>query len=180
LEAFEEEMLFTILLLSVLVVAAFGLLLPRLWRRSHRPASDPLDWLDQFSAASYAPMERLLDSQDYEFLASQPGYQPSIARRLRRQRIGIFQAYLGGMIGDFHRLLKAARFIVVYSPNDQTAFAGTLWRLRFRFYRSVFSVETRVLLHILGVGRVDARGLLATLERLQSYTQQLIPQFEAG
>jgi hypothetical protein len=172
-------MLFFILLLSVLVVAAFALLLVKLWRRSRVPGGDPLDWLDQFSVANYQPMERLLDHQDYRFLASQPGYRPSIASRLRRQRIGIFQTYLGGMIRDFHRLLKAARFIVVYSPNDQSAFAATLWRLRLRFYGSIFGVEARVLLYAIGIGRVDARGLLATLERMQGYTRQLIPQFEA-
>jgi hypothetical protein len=172
-------MLFIIVLLSVLVVVAFAVLLVKLWRRSRTPGGDPLEWLDQFSAASYQPMERLLDNHDYRFLASQPGYRPSIASRLRRQRIGIFHAYLGGMIRDFHRLLKAARFIVVYSPNDQSAFAATLWRLRLRFYGSIFGVEARVLLYMAGIGQVDARRLLATLERMQSYTQQLIPQFDA-
>jgi hypothetical protein len=171
-------MLFLILLLSVLMVASFALLFVKLWHRS-RASVDPLDWLDRFSASSYQPMERLLDNQDYRFLASQPGYQPSIARRLRRQRIGIFQAYLGGMIGDFHRLLKAARYIIVYSPNDQSAFATSLWRNRLRFYRSIFNVEARVLLYMIGIGRVDAKRLLATLEWMQSFTRQLIPQFEA-
>ena len=171
-------MLFLILLLSILVVAAFALLLVKLLRRSGTPSADPLNWLDQFSAASYQPMVRLLDDRDYRFLESQPGYRPSIARRLRRQRIGIFQAYLGGMIRDFHGLLKAARYIIVYSPNDQSAFASTLWRMRFRFYRSIFSVEGRVLLYMFGLGRVNAAGLLATLERMQNYTRQLIPQFE--
>jgi len=173
-------MLFLIVLLSVLVVVAFAVLLVKLWRRSRTPGGgDPLEWLDQFSTASYQPMERLLDNHDYRFLAAQPGYQPHIARELRRKRIGIFHAYLGGMIRDFHRLLKAARFIVVYSPNDQSAFAATLWRLRLRFYGSIFGVEARVLLYMAGIGRVDASRLLATLERMQSYTQQLIPQFDA-
>jgi hypothetical protein len=170
-------MLFLTLLLS-LVVAAFVVLF--MWRRRPRgPEPGSLDWLDQFSAASYQPMLRVLDYQDYRFLASQPGYEPSIARRLRRQRIGIFQAYLGRMISDFHRLLNATRYIMVCSPGNQSAFAGALLRFRLRFYASVVAVEGRVLLHILGAGRVDARRLLANLERMQSYTQQLIPRFEA-
>jgi len=172
-------MLFLTLLLSILVVAAFATLLLKLWRRSRTPAPEPLDWLDQFSAASYRPMERLLDGRDYRFLASQPGYKASIARRLRRQRIGIFQAYLGGMIGDFHRLLKAARYIIVYSPHDQSAFAGTIWRIRLQFYGSVVAAEARVLLHMLGIGSVDGHRLVAALQRIESYTQQLIPQLEA-
>ncbi len=171
-------MLFLILQVSVFV-AAFTLLLVKLCHRSRMPEADALGWLDQFSAARYQPMERLLNNQDYLFLASQRGYQPSIARRLRRQRIRIFQAYLGGMIGDFQRLLNAARHIVVYSPNDQLTFAATLWRFRLRFYASVVAVEGRVLLHIFGIGHVDARRLLGNLERMHSYTQQLIPRFEA-
>jgi hypothetical protein len=168
-------MLFLTLLLSVLVVAA----LLFMWRRSRMPEPGPLDWLDRFSATSYQPMLRLLDNRDYRFLAAQPGYRRSIARRLRRQRIGVFQAYLGGMIGDFHRLLNATRCIMVCSPGNQSAFAGALLRFRLRFYASVVAVECRVFLHIFGAGRVDARGLLANLERMQSYTQQLIPRFEA-
>src|SRR5258708_1222850 len=166
-------MLFFILLLCILVVAAFAMLLVKLWSRSRKPAPDPLHWLEEFSAPSYPPMERLLDCRDYGFLVAQPGYHPSIARRLRRERIGIFQAYLGGMIRDFHRLLKAARYIVVYSHDDQLAFARTLWRMRLQFYGSVLAVETRVLLHICGIGRVDARRLLAALQRIESYTHQL-------
>jgi hypothetical protein len=143
------------------------------------PVPGPLDWLDRFSAASYQPMKRLLNNRDYRFLASQPGYEPLIARRLRRQRIGIFQAYLGEMIFDFHRLLNAAQYIMFWSTRDRSAFTVALWRFRLRFYVSVFVVESRVLLHIFGPGRVDAHGLLANLERLHSYTQQLIPRFEA-
>jgi hypothetical protein len=173
-----EEMLLLILQVSVFV-AAFTLLLLKLSRRYRMPEAEALGWLDQFSAARYQPMERLLNNRDCRFLASQPGYRPSIARRLRRQRIGIFQAYLGGMIGDFQRLLNTARHVVVYSPSDQLAFAVTEWRFRLPFYASVVAVEGRVLLHIFGARRVDARRLLANLERLHGYTQQLILRFEA-
>jgi len=171
-------MLFLILLLSVFV-AAFTLLLVKLRRRYRMSKPRPLDWMDEFCAASYQPMLRLLDNHDYQFLTSQPGYRPYIARRLRRQRFGIFQAYLGAMIGDFQRLLNTARHVVVYSPSDQLAFAVTEWRFRLPFYASVVAVECRVLMHIFGAGRVDARGLLANFERMHSYTQQLILRFEA-
>src|SRR6266481_8955719 len=123
-------MLNLLVLLSVLVAAVFALRLVMLRRRSRTPETGPLDWLDEFSAATYQPMERLLDKRDFRVLASQPGYRPYIGRRLRRQRHGIFQAYLGGMIGDFQRLLNTARHVIVYSPSDQLAFAVTAWRFR--------------------------------------------------
>jgi hypothetical protein len=93
-------------------------------------------------------------------------------------RVGIFQSYLCGMIWDFHRLMNAAQYITLCSPGNQSALAGALWRFRVRFYASVFAVECRVPFHIFGVGGVDARGLLANLERLNRYTRQLIPRFE--
>src|SRR5712691_4096783 len=99
-------MLFFIVLIFSITLAAFGLLFRILVQRTRPGACDPLEWLDDFSAAVYRPMERLLDARDRAFLASQPGFEPSIARRLRRQRIGIFQSYLRGMIRDFHRLLR--------------------------------------------------------------------------
>jgi len=38
------------------------------------------EWLDNFSTANYAPMQRLFDEKDFEFLAGQPGYRPATAR----------------------------------------------------------------------------------------------------
>src|SRR5437660_9017448 len=111
-------MLFSIVLIFLFILAAFGLLFLILARRTRRGACDPLEWLDDFSAAAYRPMERLLDARDYAFLATQTGFEPSIARRLRRQHIGIFQSYLRGMIRDFHRLLRVARFITVFASQD--------------------------------------------------------------
>jgi len=172
-------MAFLIVLLAIVVVGAIVLSLT-LWRRTHAAESDPLDWLDGFSTSRYEPMERLFDKADYRFLSSQPGYHPSISRRLRRQRAGIFQSYLGSMIGDFHRVLKAARYIIVCAPEDQSKFARTMWRTRWSFYAAVCAIETRVLLHVLGIGRVDAHRLLAALGRMESSTRQLVPRFEAA
>src|SRR5437016_2201041 len=100
-------------------LAAFCLLFWVLARRARLGMCDPLDWLEEFSAVSYRPMERLLDKRDYTFLASQPGYVPSIARRLRRQRIAIFQSYLHGILRDFHRLMGVAQIIMVYAGQDR-------------------------------------------------------------
>lgn len=171
-------MLFYAVLIFSFTLAVFGLLFRILVRRTRPGACDPLEWLDDFSAAAYRPMERLLDARDCVFLGSQPGFEPAIARRLRRQRLGIFQAYLRGMIRDFHRLLRVARFITVYASQDSTAFEADLWRLRWSFYRCVIAIEARVVLNTIGLGAVDTRGLLASLERMQLYTQNLMPAVE--
>jgi len=171
-------MLFSSVLIFTVTLAVFCLLFWILARRARFHICDPLDWLEDFSAVSYRPMERLLDNRDYEFLASQPGFVPSIARRLRRQRVAIFQTYLRGIFLDFHRLMGVAKIIVVYAGQDQSPFQQGLWRLRWKFYASIVLVEARVVLNALGLGSVDARALLTSLERLQVSTQNLIPAVE--
>jgi len=47
----------------------------RLASRSDNQAST-VEWFESFSLDSFAPMERLLDQSDFEFLAQQPGYRP--------------------------------------------------------------------------------------------------------
>src|SRR5437763_4533573 len=152
----------SVLIISVTSLAVFGLLFWILARRASRGMCDPLDWLEEFSAAAYRPMERLLDGRDYVFLASQPGFKRSIAWRLRRQRVAIFQSYLAGLFRDFHRLLGVARIITVYAGHDQALFQQALWRLRWKFYGSLLAIEACVAFNVLGFGSVDARGLLAS------------------
>ncbi len=168
-------MVSTIVLICVFALAVFGLLFLALARQHRAGSADSLDWWEGFSAASYAPMARLLDNRDYTFLAQQKGYDASIARRLRRERIGVFQTYLGDMIRDFERLMKLARFIAVFADEDQTRFAEGWSRLRLRFYGSVIAVEARVLLHWLGMSSVDARELLSSLQLLEARAQKLMP-----
>lgn len=168
-------MLLAILVIFTLAVAGFGFLFRIIFLRSRTGSFDPLEWLEEFSPAGYRPMERLLNERDYVFLAEQPGYEPSIAHRLRRERIAVFHSYLADMIRDFHRLLKVARFITVFARHDQTPFEAALWQLRWTFYCGVIAIEARVALHWLGMGQVDARRLVAALEQVETYTQRLIP-----
>src|ERR1700726_3607672 len=96
-----------LLALSIVVVilfATFAILFYLLASRLD-PASNPVEWLDGFSLESYAPMRRLLDQSDLEFLKKQPGYHPDIVRTLRVERRRAFLDYLGLMIADFNQLL---------------------------------------------------------------------------
>jgi hypothetical protein len=164
-----------ILMVFAVLLVAVGLTVRMVRRLTRRSTFDPLEWLEDFSANAYRPMERLLDNRDYTFLAAQAGFEPSIARRLRRERVGVFHSYLGAMIRDFHRLLLAARVISVFASDDQSAFIATLWRVRWSFYASVAAVEIHVALHWMGVGTVDVRGLVASMQRMELDTMRLLP-----
>src|SRR5579884_1087549 len=160
---------------SGLLLVGFTFLFIRVATRMIPPAESCIDWLDEFSMASYRPMANLLDESDYEFLAAQRGYEPAIARRLRRERRAIFQSYLMEMARDFHRLLGAARIAMVYAPNDQSALASELFRLRVRFYGALIGVEVRYAMNALGLGKVDASAALGLLESMYRHAITVVP-----
>ena len=82
-------------------------------------------------------MMRLLDESDFAFLASQPGYQASIERRLRAERKAVFRGYLWRLVRDFNQLVSIAKLMVVFSEEDRTEFAKSLWRQQVTFYFAV-------------------------------------------
>jgi hypothetical protein len=156
----------------VLLLACFGGLF---WRLASRfdARQCTAEWLDNFSVKSYAPMERLLDSSDLVFLASQPGYRPAIGKRLMLERRKIFRAYLRLLVRDFNQLIGIGKFMVVYSDRDQLEFARSLRSQQVKFYARVGALQLQLALHPLGWTSVDARGLLAALGEMQTKVQQL-------
>ena len=143
----------TLLALSIVVailLATFAILFHLLASRLD-PASDPGEWLDGFSLESYAPMRRLLDQSDLEFLKKQPGYHPDVVKTLRVERRRAFIDYLGLMIADFNQLLSIGRLMQIHSNVDRPEFAQALWRQQIRFYVAVCAIRCRLALSPLGV-----------------------------
>jgi hypothetical protein len=142
------------------------------------------EWLDSFSPESYAPMERLLESGDLEFLASQAGYRPEIAKRLTAQRRRIFAAYLHRLVRDFNQLASIGRLMIVYSAQDRQEFARLLWRRRVRFYAEVCSVRLQLALYPLGWTGAEANRLVSALTAMRNQVQLLavprVAEFEAA
>ena len=131
------------------------------------------EWLNSFALESYAPMERLLNKGDAEFLRSQAGYRPQIAKRLMRERRKIFIAYLNHLVQDFNQLAKIGKLMIVYSNRDQQEFASRLLRQQARFYGAVYSVRLQLALGPLGWSDIDARGLVAALTAMRDQVQAL-------
>jgi hypothetical protein len=158
----------TVLCISTLIVLVlFGLTI----RRLARPVAGPpnmAEWLENFSLDRYRPMQRLLSEMDYEFLATQAGYDRSIVKRLRSERRRIFRSYLGAISRDFERLHLIARTVVLYSAQDRPDLARDLVRLRFRFHAAIAQVYLRLALHGLGIGSVKVDSLLTVLDTVRS------------
>lgn len=163
----------TAIALTIIVFAAcsMGLFL-RLASRVNSQEVTP-DWLDSFSPESYAPMERLLDKKDIEFLASQAGYNTKIAKRLMAERRKIFASYLSYLVRDFNQLMNVGKLMVVFSTEDRQEFARRLFRQQVRFYARVCLVRLQLALYPLGWTTVDAHRLVSALEAMRTQVQLL-------
>jgi hypothetical protein len=161
-----------IVIAAALLLACFASLF---WRLASRFDAQQCtaEWLDQFSLESYAPMERLLQKRDLEFLESQPGYRPEIGQRLMAERRKIFRAYLRLLVRDFNQLIAIGKLMVVYSSQDQGQFARSLGRQQVKFYARVCAVQVQLALYPLGWTAVDATDLLAGLRSMRTKVQQL-------
>ena len=155
-----------------LLIAAFTLLFWRLTSRLGGQACTA-EWFESFSLDSFAPMERLLDRSDFQFLSQQAGYRPDIGARLLKERKRLFLGYLRLLIGDFNRLLRIARLMIVYSAEDRTEFARALWRQQVTFYFAVCCVRLRVALYPLGWMPLDVSKLMHALEIMRNQVVQL-------
>jgi hypothetical protein len=134
---------------------------------------DP-DWLKQFSVSSYRPMERLLDEDDIAFLKSQPGFEPGMDQDLRSQRRKVFRMYLRNLGRDFNRLHYALRLTVLHSPQDNPELAKTLIKQKVLFFVGFLAVRIKLEAYALGVGTVDVRGLVATLDTMRTELNSML------
>ncbi|MCW5978512.1 MAG: hypothetical protein KIT09_10560 [Bryobacteraceae bacterium] len=161
-------------LVGLILLASFVVLILKLASSTRVRGVDP-EWIQHFSISSYRPMERLLSEDDVEFLKSQPGYEPGMEKSLRRARRKIYRAYLRNLGQDFNRLHLALRLAALHSPEDRPDLAGVLVKQKGQFFVSLGVAHVQLALHAAGIGRVDARGLLATLDTMRTDLQGMLP-----
>lgn len=158
--------------LAFLVALAFLLLFRRLTAREKDGQAD-LEWCRDFSIARYRPMERLFIEEDYDFLAAQPGFHPKISRKLQAERRRVFRHYLRCLRRDFDRLSTAAKMVLLHASQDRPDLAGLLLKQRMIFSYAMLMVEFRLVLQTMGIGRVDVRRLVSSLEAMREQLRQL-------
>lgn len=164
--------------LAAFVCLAVGAVLAFLFRRLIAgPKSLPVsvDWINDLSVARYRPMERLLSEEDYRFLASQPGFDKRMLRRIRAERRKVFRGYLACLSRDFSLVGAALRLMMMYSSQDRSDLAGILYRQQALFAAGMLAVRWRLFLHTCGLGTVDVRGLVSAMECMRLELRQMIP-----
>ncbi len=122
---------------------------------------------DRFSLARYEPMVRLLTNDDLEFLATLPGYRPAMKARVRRQRRQVFRLYARELAADFQSLHSEARQLLADAPERYSGLVSVLFRQQWVFWRSIAMLEAGLLLNLLGIGKLDPRGLLEAVDAMR-------------
>lgn len=150
--------------LSLVLVAP---ILFKLFRKCSLDEITP-EWLENFSPSSYYPMQGLLADEDFRFLSRQPGFDFSLYRKLRRERLLIFRQYLCRLIVDFNRLHAAARVLVAHGQEDASNVLVSLIWLKVRFSAAVFQAEGSYLLCRLGIGSLAAQSVILRLEEMSA------------
>ena len=161
-----------LLLFTPLVILALGVafLLPRLARVYTRCEIEEItpDWLENFSTSYYESMGGLLGAEDFAFLSRQPGFDLSLYRKLRRERLHIFRQYLVRLIRDFNRLHYAARLLIAHRAQDRSDLLSKLLWLKLRFSVAVMRAELSYVFCCLGLRSLAVRALILNLEEMHA------------
>lgn len=131
------------------------------------------EWLESFSPSSYYPMQGLLAEEDFSFLSRQPGFDLSLYKKLRRDRLLIFRQYLRRLIVDFNRLHAAARIVLAHGHEDQSHLVSQLVWLKIRFSLAVVQAEFSYVLCCIGFRSLAARAMILRLEEMNARLSSL-------
>lgn len=161
----------------ILLSAGVGLVLVQLWRvlATPRNLTESLDSVAELSTERYRPMMRLLDGSDLEFLASQPGFTPKLASRVRKDHCRAFRGYLRWLQTDFQAVCWAIKALMLQSQTDRPDLAALLLRSQFAFARGVLQVRLRVALYSYGMGSVSVGDLLKQFDGMRLELRNLTP-----
>ncbi len=153
-----------LLFLGSLTIAALWLFRKMSFRQ--RAVEFDVEWLEEFSASRYRPMERLFQGEDYEFLAAQRGYRPELEKKLRAERRKVFRGYLVAMRNDFEKLMAAGKLLYLANPEPDPQFATMLYRHHTTFMKRYYYAYMLLTLQDLGLARADASGLISLLDSI--------------
>ncbi|MEP7363552.1 MAG: hypothetical protein ABI972_09880 [Acidobacteriota bacterium] len=176
----------------IAAVVAFGVAVAGVILLTHsrlRSASSQpnINWkqIQSFQGDYYRPLERLLAPEDYQFLQRQPGYQPALADKLRKERRKIFRGYLVRLEREFHQLHRLARTLVRDQEQDRPELAMALLKTDAQFRWNLIRIKIQLHLqaahlNIAVLQPADARGLVDAAIWMQAQIRLLHEPMAAG
>lgn len=158
------------ILLAVAIVLGSSavVIVPMLWRLFLKPAIGEItpQWLEEYSPERYRSMANLLANDDFSFLLRQPGFELSLYRKLRRERLAIFRQYLDRLVLDFRRLHMTARLLTAQNTEDSSEVAQTLFKLQLQFNLALLRTEFEYSMCRYGLATVHVQRLIEPLRSL--------------
>lgn len=161
---------------AALLLIAFGSLAWQVLSRMRTSSASNAGILPSVSVDRYRPMLRLLGDEDLDFVAG----NANLRRTLRAKRRELFRTYLRCLARDYALLLAGVRAVMIQSGVDRPDLARALAKNRTLFAFTMYKVEIRLLLHAIGIGKVEVSGLVDTLEALRAQVRALSPVASAA
>jgi hypothetical protein len=157
-----------LLVLAIVLGTSAVVIVPMLRRLFLKPAIGEItpQWLEEYSPERYRSMANLLANDDFSFLMRQPGFELSLYRKLRRERLAIFRQYLDRLVLDFRRLHLTARLLTAQNSEDSTDVAQKLLKLQWHFNLALIRTEFEYSLCRFGLATVHVQRLIEPLRSL--------------
>lgn len=166
-------MLFVLFLLAAAATIVAILLL-----LSSQCASEEEDskYVHEFRPERYGPLKRLLSSEDLLFMSDQGlPFHSAVVYRIRRFRVT--WAYLRALAGDFGRVHRSARHLLVWSDADLPELSTALVRAQVGFVCMCALARAEAIVMMFGVSlglrhAERALGTISSLSRALAAAQQ--------
>jgi hypothetical protein len=174
---------------SGLAATAFAALLLAVWMtvrlrsyRSNRVVDLPSGVGQGALPPSTYGFMSLLSDEDFDFLASLPGYKPEIGKKLRRHHERILRLYLRELAREFHSVHAEAREIVATAGAEHAPTVGLLLRQQVVFWQSMARIELSFAVPSLSASRGNKaraaalNGLVEAILALRAAVEQGVGQ----
>lgn len=159
------------LLLILASAAIVPLAIVVLSRRTKKEEEDTPEQDHQFRPDRYRPLNKLLSSEDLVFISEQGlPFHRALLYRFRRFRVTL--AYLRALSGDFARVQRSARHLIVCSDVDLPELSAALMRAQVVFWGASALAHAEAVVMLLGL-TLGVRNVETALGSLSEISQAL-------
>ena len=123
-----------------------------------------------------APMMRLFNDRDIEFLRTLPGYSARMEAEFRRRRCRVFRGYLRSMRAEFLIAQTELETLRIESPADHEELALLVMRCRLRFAWAMIPAYLCLLRYRWQLGSADLERVVRRLEEIRREIHSGIPR----
>lgn len=175
LTATTEMILITLTAIVLLALIAAAVFLVRAMGSGGHSLPVTSEWINELSTDQYRPMLRLLDSDDIEFLRSQPGYTKEMESKLRQQRCQVFRGYLRCLNADFQRVCLALKIVMAQSESDRADLASVVMHQQLQFATGMLTIQGKLLLYRWGIAEVEVTSMVRIFDKMRSELCTMVP-----